>query len=128
MLGIKQTWRSPTEINRIRGRVFCDGGGKLNARSQIQIPVSLHFTAKGAHVRSEPRGGNDPSMKITVRAFRLAERDLHVDAKAGHLHKNFNTAPHCAQAAVAAIRSQKASGARKSGLLGDNFHLQVSIT
>jgi hypothetical protein len=37
-------------------------------------------------------------MKIAVRAFRLAERDLHVDAEAGHLHKNFNTAPHCAQA------------------------------
>src|ERR1700730_1601814 len=128
MRGIKQTRRTPTDIKRIRGRVFCDARGKLNARSQIQIPVSLHFTAKGAHVRSEPRGGNDPSMKITVRAFRLAERDLHVDAKAGHLHKNFNTAPHCAQAAVAAIRSQKASGAPKSGLLGDNFHLQVSIT
>jgi hypothetical protein len=39
-------------------------------------------------------------MKVTVRAFCLAEGDLHVDAEAGHLHKNFNTAPHCAQAPV----------------------------
>ena len=67
-------------------------------------------------------------MKITVRAFRLAERDLHVDAKAGHLHKNFNTAPHCAQAAVAATRSQKALSAAKSESFGDNFYLQMSIT
>src|ERR1700716_2945067 len=128
MRRIKQTRRTPADINRIHGRVFRDRGSELNASSQIQITVTLDFTAHIGHVRSEPRGGNDPSMKITVRAFRLAERDLHVDAKAGHLHKNFNTAPHCAQAAVAAIRSQKASGAPKLGLLGDNSHLQVSIT
>jgi len=41
-------------------------------------------------------------MEITICAFRLAERDLYVDAKAGHLHKNFNTAPHCAQALLGA--------------------------
>src|SRR3984893_14991343 len=128
MRGIKQTRRTPTDINRIRGRVFCDARGKLNCRSQIQIPVSLHVTAKGAHVRSEPRGGNDPSMKITVRAFCLAERDLHVDAKAGHLHKNFNTAPVGCQAELAATRSQKALSAAKSKSFGDNFYLQISIT
>src|SRR6202023_179735 len=96
--------------------------------NQIQITGTLDFTAHLGHVRSEPRGGNDSSMKITVRAFRLAERDLHVDAKAGHLHKNFNTAPHCAQAAVAATRSQKALSAAKSESFGDNFYLQMSIT
>jgi len=59
-------------------------------------------------------------MKIAIRAFRLAERDLYVDAKAGHLHKNFNTAPHCAQAAVGV-------GVFQSVLIRNNFYLQVSL-
>src|SRR6202023_3415400 len=86
--------------------------------NQIQITGTLDFTAHLGHVRSEPRGGNDSSMKITVRAFRLAERDLHVDAKAGHLHKNFNTAAHSAQSSVT----------MDSRWVGNYFCLQPPVT
>ena len=77
----------------------------------------FNLAANRLNVRSEARSRNHSGVKIAISAFGLTERDLHVDAKDGHLHKNFNTAAHRAPRWEA----------RDSGRVRNDFYVEVAV-
>src|SRR5258708_6777828 len=90
MSRVKQARRSTPEINGVHGE-FCERIRQRNASMREAGPVFADFGLHGGRIRSKTRARDHARMKIAVRAFGLAKRDLNVDAEARRLYKNCST-------------------------------------
>src|SRR3989475_5436813 len=77
---IEQARSSAAEINGVNNQRG-EAAGKLDARGAKQRFVAVNLAANRFGVRRVQRGGKCAGVEIAVGAFRLAERNLNVDAE-----------------------------------------------
>src|SRR5216684_1067903 len=99
VLRIKQTRRSPANVNRIHGRIR-DPRWQSNPRRLVKSAMPRNLAANATHVRRKPRRRHHARMEVAISALRLTKGNLYVNPQSHHHSQNSSTpvsvgAQHC---------------------------------